>query len=422
MSHLEDKNFEFLDTLIEESCFVKNNSTSESKELNSTIKKFFKNIAKELYCYNKQQYEYIENKILSLTKQDIPIVYIALSNEKKGNYETFFPILNEGKKPFSPSGCLNNIFIDEDYDSLKDSIGDFTEEKKFIGIYKYNGIEKEFSYRLKFDDSYLIAQKLLFELSSVYKNDTPVLYNPFASKYFEIISLDDLPEKLKKEDINFEFEKNNLNVIENAQLYWNIEISGDKSKSLNFDKEVIYDNQKKFEYKIPKKHKDKEFVLPLSNEAIIYDYNFSDSYLNIVLNLDVSAFRKFRFHEVDKNTVEFKELYNANKIFSNDFVSPLKKVRLLTDSDIEYAIRPFKNFLNYSCEISFEEPEKKVLRYTNKLLKIYKNNYIHPLKTIYLVFKENTNSYKIKYVCDYINFVITYLRYFYPEIDWIGGM
>lgn len=428
MNNLE-ANKNKLKDFIENTTFVRDASTSKSKELDAGIKEFFRGLTDELFSFEQSRYKDIEAKVFKSAEKKVPAVTIALiedSEKKDKNFAGLFPVCvkDEPKKVPQVSGVLKNVFLNDDYDTLKKKTGDFTEEKSFKGTYCFKGEEKEFEYYLKFDDSYLSAQELINRVNRIYSNDYPVLYNPFATKYFKILSKTELPEVRNVKDLNiqFRFKENDLNVIENADLYWNVKVEGNEMDYINSNSSVPYGKEIKYLYEFPQKEPNC-FYIPNGNDVIVYDYSFESDRISVWINLDHASFTKIQFTDLDLEAAEFKVLSAKNRIFSNLFESPLKRNRILTKMDVEYAIRPFRFWRNMTCEVSSKElsEDRLYLRYSNKYIKDTKS-LITPVCSVYLKFTETEDSESVGFKCDYVNFVLNYLHHFYPEIDWIGGM
>ena len=111
---------------------------------------------------------------------------------------------------------------------------------------------------------------------------------------------------------------------------------------------------------------------------------------------------------------------SAGRLYSN-FTDKncLAAKRILSQCDIEYAIYPFRDYQGIQCEITQK---------LNEICKRYSYKYrpspsrqmsSRKLRRVMLKFTFERNE---QFKHDYINYVLDYLDYYYPEIEWVGGM
>lgn len=425
MEEFEQNNLQRLLELIDNTVFSKEDSLAHGEIVNDITKKFFSQLAETLYKYNQQKYDTLEKKILIQENSTIPPISILLMEDNDHPSPDFFPMCPSLQDKFDVNGTLCHIFINEDYEKMRNLLGDFSDNKVFTGHYTHEGTTKEFLYSLEFDDSYLKCQDLLNKFCDIYQTPYRIMYSPFATKFFKIISKDTLPRSIQRDKLNFNFSENNLHVIEKAKLCWNLEIIKDNRLETIVNRIEPYGKEKKYIYTFPKKRGNIEFCVPTDNQIIVYDYTINEQGLEISLNKDTGSFNKIIFHYIDTDSTRVKDAQEKNYFFTNDFTTPLTPVRICSWSDIEYAIRPFRLYRNFKCEVirpNTDEitEEKYFLRYAKKFCKDRKA----PLRTkgdVYLQFSyDKPEGTRLKFESDYVNYVLSYLRYYYPELDWIG--
>ena len=307
------------------------------------------------------------------------------------------------------------IFLNEGYERIKSIVGDDGNRKFFEGEYCKDGQTEKFQYYLKFDRSFVKKQEMIYRVADFYKISNPVVYSPFSHKSFYVI----YDRELDKENVklDFRFRENGLNVILDKQLYWNIKETTIENKT--YDAKLPYGNETRYVFKFSKNKKGKYLLaLPTNNQTKVYDIKFDEFGSEIVIDHDMDDFLILEILDVDKSSSTVKALKSNKMFFTNliDYTGPITS-RLVSKGDIEHAIAPFRNTMGVKCEIS-DGTNTIVGRYASKYrANRYSRIFFHVIRREYILFiSDNSDCY----INDYINYVIDYLEYHYPEIEWVG--
>lgn len=387
-----------------------------SRAANEAFRMFLKNTIHGMCQYNQEILEEIEREILySKSPCDIDAFNCALApiRDKDAYGHIGLSVMSER------SLLRNVIFLDAEYGEIKEISGDSqTEEKIYTGAYQIKNHEYSFKYKLKFDDSLLKMQDLAVRLADCYPVDNAVLFSPYIRKSFVTEILDNIPNDVKDKDIDFCFHQNNIPAILDAVLLWNLKIT-DTSLLKAVDRRP-YGAELKYRHHFNRgKGGGWSYALPKNNQTIIYDIRFTDEGTDLILDHEMEEFIVVQYHPIDYESADIKKLNLLHRFFSNQLTkSSLGNKRILSKGDIMYAVSPFRDHGGIQCEV-VEKLDKICTRYSCK----YRNHLpdrigYRKLKTINLRFTSETN---LKFMDDYINYVLMYLEYYYPEIEWVGG-
>lgn len=404
-------NFHALSDIIDAAQFF-----PENKEGDGQFKNILKKSIAELSQHCENVIGSLEDKILAQqansTKILIPEIALALITDKK--------LLKSNNVLTALSTQQEKIlFLDADYDEVRSFLGDIDNERYFTGKYFFEGKQHDFKYKLSFYNDFLSFQKILLKAASIYNIANPILFAPFLRKSFSVIILNSIPEDA--EDVNYMFQENNIPVIEEAVLASNLQKSS--TKLLQADAKTPYNGTVRFIFRFEKsKTGYYKLALPKNNQTLIYDINFTDEALELTINKELEEFLIIEYRQVNWDDVEMKRLLNANRMFCNYVeISPLQNKRIISQSDIYFAVSPFKNFHGVQCEV-VNELNNVCVRYSSKYcVKPPENRRGKIFRQVKLKFSFNDVQNHPRFIIDYINFVIMYLEYFYPEIEWIGG-
>jgi len=395
---------ERLNRIVEDSVF------STDTILNERVKSLLCQTINELCDYTEQNMRQIEERVMRLDC-NIPIGEIVCALVPKRDVKNYIG-LSEMSVPVQDT---NIVFIDKDYEELRKSVGDQDTERNYEGFYIADGEKHVFRYQLKFYDKYIKLENLIFKLAEYYQVENPIIFSPFSRKAFRIVYMDDIPKNVVSKD--FQFEKYALNVIEHVTLLWNFNVA--RLEQMTCIEKVPYGNSIQYHYFIEKsKEGNYYYMLPEHNQVIVYDVHFSDKGTEIWINHECEDFTVMEWTTVDWNMPEIERLRSRGKIFSNKVKKlPYQNKKIISMCDIEHAIYPFRYHIGIKCSLT-EHLEKIFLRYSAKyrnLMAYHKVNY-KALKRVMVCFDGN-----MEYIDDYANYVLQYLEYYYPEIEWVGG-
>ena len=389
----------------------------ERSGLAENLESVLKSTIRELCGYNSEHLKSIEQKIL-FAQQPAAIGEIVLAlisgMERDQNKQSYFGLTE--MKVIGTDGEI--YFLDADYEHIREMIGDVDSDKIYTGIYQLDGNIHSFRYRLKFDNSYLKFQDLVAGFASIYPIENAVLYSPYIRKSVIVQQLDSIPDKVKADHIDYQFQQNGLSVIERANLLWNFRIESSDVKKASG--RIPYKQNVKYKFHIDKSREGNwRYALPKNNQTIIYDVSFSEDGIDLILDRELEEFWIAEYQVIDWDNTEIKKMINAGRIHTNHAAkSILQNRRILSQGDIEFAIYPFRNSNGCKCEIA-DNLEKVCIRYSSKYRNHMKNRVKYPkAKQVKLRFSSETSSF---FYDDYINFVLLYLEYYYPEIEWVGG-
>jgi len=309
------------------------------------------------------------------------------------------------------------VFLDCEYDEIRSVVGDLTQKKLYKGYYLKDGKQVTFEYSFEFDNTFIKLQECLFKYAEYYNVKNPLILSPYSHKSFWLV----FDEGLKNEDfyLDFCFEDNHIPVLGmNYCLYWNIKQSTENEKT--YDAKVPYGDITKFVFAFNKTKKG-NYILPVpeNNQAIVYDVRFGERGVELITNHDIEDFIILEYIDLDLNSRIVKERQSKNLLFSNEIFDKLQAHRrLLSEGDIERAIGCFMEWQDIHCERSNGKGER-ILRYSKKYRADRKNkNMFNTICREYISMVKKDQ----RFLTDFANYILEYLEYYYPEIEWAGEL
>lgn len=308
----------------------------------------------------------------------------------------------------------NRVFLDCEYDEIKQIVGDLAEKKSYKGRYIKDGKLLSFDYTLEFDGCFLSLQEELYDYAEHYSVKNPIMFSPYSHKSFQL----GFDKSLLKDGIklDFGFRDNHLPVLEGYGLYWNIKRVLEEGKT--YDGKMPYADSTKYVFVFPKtKNGDFILPLPLNNQARIYDIQFKEKCVEVTTNHDIESFVELQYIELDLNSRIVKESQSKGWLFSNDISDGIWRVRrLLSEGDIERAIACFREWHDVCCERSSGDG-RHIARYSKKYRSDRKNkNMFNTIRREHIRIAKTSK----RFLTDYANYILEYLEYYYPEIEWAG--
>ncbi len=389
---------------------------SDNRAANESLRMLLKNTIHGMCQYNQEILEEIKREIL-YPKPPCAVGAFTCALVPLRDKDAYGHI---GLSVMSEQSLSRKIvFLDGEYDEIKEICGDNQTEKKiYTGSYRIKNQEYSFKYRLKFDNSLLKMQDLTVRLSACYPVGNAVLFSPYMRKSFVTEVLDQIPKNVEDKDIDFRFSQNKIPAVQDAVLLWNLKVT--HTSLLKAADRRPYGAELKYRHHFDRGKGGRwPYALPMNNQTIIYDIRFTEEGTDLILDHEMEEFIVAEYHPVDFDSADIKKLNLSHKIFSNQITkSTLGNKRILSKGDIMYAVSPFKDYGGIQCEVA-EKLDKICTRYSSK----YRNHLsdrigYRKLKTINLKF---TSEIIPKFMDDYINYVLMYLEYYYPEIEWVGG-
>lgn len=384
---------------------------STDEEGNKNIRESLLSLVKELCKYTTQVNQTLVEGILerddNSSIEDIVVALLSDADVEEKNFEAvgLYKMVDANEK---------RIFINDEYENIRIINGDISGKKKYKGKYLKSGKVVEFEYELKFDNSFLKLQELLYKYAELYNICNPVILSPFSHKSFFVVYSNEIEKE--NVELDFCFEENGIKAIENKNLFWNIK----KDSSLNktYDAKVPYGTDTRYRYTFGKTKKGK-YVLPypVNNQTTIYDVIIGVNGVELVTNRDMDDFILLEYFDVDNDSSNVKAMISAGVLTSNK--REYKGVitgRILSEGDVEHAIAPFREWKNLSCSIA-QGNSNKIIRYSSRYRVDRKDKVMFsPISRKYICFSKTDGVF----LTDYANYVIEYLEYYYPEIEWVG--
>ena len=383
---------------------------SENDEENKAIKNSLLAIMRELCDYTTEVNHSIVNN--AHTQQDsyhINDIFTALLPVgDDSEYEAVGLYRMTEYDPF-------RVFLDCEYDEIRNIVGDLTKKKLYKGHYLKDGKQITFEYSLEFDNTFIKSQECLFKFAEHYRVKNPLILSPYSHKSFWLI----FDEDLKKEDFNLDFcfEENHIPVLDgNYCLFWNIKQSAEHEKT--YDAKEPYGDTTKYVFLFSKTKKGTVLLpVPENNQAIIYEVRFVEKGVELVTNHDIEDFIILEYIDLDFNSRVVRERQSKKLLFSNEIIDKLQAHRrLLSEGDIERAIGCFMDWQDLHCERSNGDGEL-IIRYSKKYRADRKSkNMFNTIRREYISIMKREK----RFLTDYANYILEYLEYYYPEIEWAG--
>jgi len=262
--------------------------------------------------------------------------------------------------------------------------------------------------------------KKMWKMSQLYKDEMPIVFAPYAKRLFRIdIDVEELTsiKGIQIKSIDFKLEENKLDTyfLINQELVWNAKIE-EQSEVTNTVSPVADNKLWKYtvkdllanQYIIPKENVWPTFRIETSSEKDIC-FVFESEYH--------SSFERVSIYEIDekdfKDECIFKPNYNLSKYD--------KQFRVRSLADAYYEIKKFylPNSIKFT-NVQANKPDGKSIceRYPANMTVYDKGRFGYKnTNKLYIVFECNEAS---GIVFDYIDFILGYLTFCFPEIGWEG--
>ena len=392
---------------------IENSSFSGDSDKNKLIRNAFLSFFTELCDYS----EKVNNTIVNQSAKpdtkavlsDISVVLMdRIDGEKMGD--------SIGLSRMTEASGV--VFLNTDYESIKEIVGDTEGRKKYIGEYIKDGRAVPFEYSFRFNRSYVERQELLYKYAHHYNIinpiTNPVVYSPYSFKTFDVV----FDKEIADEQLDFQYQKNGLKVIssEDKDLFWNISV---QEQNKTYDAKIPYGDFNRYIFEF-KKSKKGNYLLPLpkNNQTKIYDIKFDSDCIQMTTDHDMDDFYLLELLEMDESSGIIKALVSNEMLFTNkNLYKGIVNGRLVSEADIEHVLSPFRDNYGIKCSISDGQGEI-VKRYSQKYRPDRNDRKLfNIISREYISF---VNEKETLFLLDYINYVLEYLEYYYPEIEWVG--
>ena len=228
--------------------------------------------------------------------EDFDVAVKLISAEDIGNSRAFFPILNDSAE----------YFLNTSYDDLKNYCG-----KKYDGIVKKSdGTTEKISYSLQRNYSFILREKILSDISRLYKINRPAIFSPYSRKAVDIIFATEID---REDSIDLFLKENTLDgiLITGQKLAWNID---QKLQKIHNEFENVGADGKilSYEYTLAFNPEEKSFIVP-SQHCDDISRIVDESQKQIKLSYN-SKLKEKSYQEIRLNPVEMTE-----EVFFNEF-------------------------------------------------------------------------------------------------------
>lgn len=325
-------------------------------------------------------------------------------------------------------------------EATKEELEELCQSNKYmLVVCDKDGKEHEIPYYMVWSELALVNCKKIWKMSQLYKDEKPIVYAPYAKRLFRIeIDVEELTsiKGIQVEAIDFKLKQNGLEnkFLLNQELVWNVKID-DQSDVKTFEEgnngrekmgleitstvspvaDVVHwkylitellPNQ----YIIPKDQSWPTFRIDSVSEKEI-QFDFETEYSG--------SFERVTIYEINgkdfRNKQIFYPQYNA---INND-----KQYRIRSLADAYYEIKKFSFPYEIKLQnVQINKPDnKKIFKKYPVNMTIYDKGRFGYKNTnkLYVLFDCNEES---TFVTDYINYVLDYLTFCYPEIGWEGAI
>lgn len=397
---------------------IENLMISNDIEVNNKIKNILLDISQELYQQQQDLYNRLETNVFDkLMAEDIfkdLSIYTALvptNDEYKYSNIGFFPVLTENYK--------KNVFLDTSYDNIMNLCNKYFGFKAIIT--KKDGTSYNTKYSFSINNDLVKKENIIYQISQIYNMDNSMIYSPFARKFVSIEFQDFVPSDSQ---VNLCAKENGLEgiILENYSLIWNISIDTTEKYQIDKSETPLFDNIL-YKYTFPAINiNDRKYVIPINNAVSITDIKDisqckDGSVITLLKDISPIDFNIISCRKPTKDDISKLSTDNVPMFFHNPNPRILNKHRLRSIADINYVISLFnREDVTLSLDNSNDSP--KINRYCQGL-KYYNsvNDFIKIKSSKILNIKFSGNS---KYICDYANYVLSYLEVKYPEFRWAG--
>ncbi len=408
-------------------------------------------------CFSRNAYE--QNKNGEKIFHQFEVVTSLVSEDTRDNLESKLELLKKDNlfeivKIFPNSetfdiGKHKNIeyagtaFLDCDYKDVRKYL-DSVEQPYKAKISSQTEGDFELDYYFEKNYDFLVAECILTEILIQNAIKYPPIYSPFSRRAVDIkLKLDgrDLPEDAK---VDLCYKENNLDQVvkTNTTLVWNV-LEDTDLKILDDaeDKNIIPFNDNVF--KLCQVFIDKDEYIFVQDERSDIKRVGNNVYVLVDKdnkNIDISykkiALKKYNISNLDKNYI-----YKNDYDYKNEF-----KERILTKGDVAYIVGQFADIgicldsiLTSVCKKSqtiignYSSDYKDTYKYSKddifRIRSIVDDNVkecdkptdldkpiIAIRSTLYIKFKPSGDRYFV----DKVNYISSFLNYFYPEFIFVG--
>ena len=311
-------------------------------------------------------------------------------------------------------------FINAPYDELKNICA-----HKYKGrLVTSDGTEKNFTYTLQRHERFIYAEKILFEIASLYQIKRPVIFSPYARHAVDIkIFGVDATDFKNVRNVDLMATQNNLRgKLLKGNLFWNVQIEDSEIRYVSsVNEEYIGADGKliRYEYFYTFDADEKVFILPTQH---CDDFNVKTDGNDKKIVLGYNTLLKERSCQ----KVILSDLPQiSDDVFTNDFPRRNTTLRLKTEGDVTKMLTCFNETrFGKICPAQFESFNADNF----KPLAVYakSDQYFYPPENILLGNVRNKLVCCIKFCgdsifkIDYANYVLHYLKQNYPEFGWAG--
>ena len=402
----------FNDRTLEELIGKTNYFSDDEPERNEKFRGALKNIFGNLIERNNAVLDEIKAHAIRPNNHStrLNVVTALISpNDAQSIFYEFAPILDAN---------ADIIFIDLDYEQMRELVGDVGDRIIFNGTFEVGGTAKNFRYTLEFDRSLLSREEILLRAFEIYRVAEPLIFSPFARKSFRVKILDELPADA--DHIDYCFADNGIPALTDEILCNNFE--------LTTTAELMPEMQKPFgdfvmhKYSFERNDDRIELYVPCDDKALILELRAEDDRLNMWLDRETQRFYNLTYKKVEPSRKEIAALELNGKLHFSDVArNKFSPQRILTRLDLEYAIRPFRDWNGMHCRlVEHHELNKLTPRYMSKYSRRgSKHLTVRPLRRACIKFE---GADRKKFPSDCINHALGWLQYHYPEVEWIGGV
>lgn len=396
----------------------------------NNTKEVFKKLFSNIYDYNSEHIEHILENVrqgfnTSLETTDIEIKNILADRQTAVELKEYDYVIN-------PSHLKTGVFINLPYEELMRNYADKTFRITLITSdesYTVNG-------KLRRSSVFVKREKILRNLAEQYKIKFPMIYMPYARKYFELIINNFPVDKELITDITIDgIDSDILKPNCRYFLMWNISIK-DRIDSIQFLENEnpgnIIETDKVTPY-FDRLVYSREYINIQPNQYILFDFIGAGKYSISRRDDRICVCCENVPPKLDGRiiTVLSGNTDNPSEIFTNYYKKHyIVSGRLRSYADIEYALSCFRdNPWNIRIGDDFKIEYQNNMKHLEVIMNYDKDYTYYPEE-------ENTDSDNTinlrssvnciitfsggTYTDDFANYVLDFLRRNYPEFNWQG--
>lgn len=297
-------------------------------------------------------------------------------------------------------------------------------EKYSLTVVDKTGEKRKLDYYLVSSEIAISKCKKMWQLTNLYKDEEPILFAPYAKRLFRIeIDIEQIlsNQGIQIESIDFMLEKNGLDkvLMLGKELVWNVKTEEQtefiKKKAPVADVihwKYYFKDLLSYQYIVPKILNWCTFRIDnISDKDICFD--FENEYFG--------QFEKVSIFDINERDFEKQDLfwlqYNLQKLN--------RQSRIRSLSDAYYEVKKFEPSLPSGLSIKNVQqnlPEGKniVEKYPVNMTVYDKGRFGYKnTNRLFVVFECESNDLM---VLDYINLILGYLTFCFPEIGWEGAI